>query len=183
MDTTTLNHKLMDKAHGQAPGIRYYHQPADKVQRWMGNNKDTLSAIVALARSKHVADDPNADWSDFTFEEDVLKDTPRAIVYGMQQPDNNVCSFCTLDYSGSFKFLGSTLATRCVFIGCMVSTSRADATGRGIIHFAEKLIGREFRGTVPVLRIVPVPYGTGTGTGMVQRKCEFYISTSFADVT
>ena len=26
-------------------------------------------------------------------------------------------------------------------------------------------------------------YGTGTGTGMVQRKCEFYISASFADVT
>ena len=30
---------------------------------------------------------------------------------------------------------------------------------------------------------VPVRYGTGTGTGMVQRKCEFYISASFADVT
>ena len=38
-------------------------------------------------------------------------------------------------------------------------------------------------GTVQPVRTSTVPYGTGTGTGMVQRKCEFYISTSFADVT
>ena len=38
-------------------------------------------------------------------------------------------------------------------------------------------------GTSTTYRTSTVPYGTGTGTGMVQRKCEFYISTSFADVT
>eukprot|EP01046_Picozoa_sp_COSAG06_P046697 COSAG06_NODE_6656_length_2839_cov_3.733577_1_plen_373_part_00 len=123
------------KAKFQYHGLKYFSKLYAEIPKWMSKYPENVKDIEALAQQK--------GWDDFTVAEDVVErgeETQPYLLFGLNQNNRKVESFCTLDTEGALKYTGMPFDVGFTKIGNLLSLGTGDATAKGMIQYVEEVI-------------------------------------------